>query len=339
MARREQLNAVAVELRRLKESGVNAVYLDDATEKLLEALQQAEPGEPGAERVPTAGEGETPAVRTEGATDQGASDPVAAPADKPAADLRTLMAEAENPARKREREARRSVDAPPAADAQPGIAPIPAPPEVGLPEGTKQERWNWLRERVLKCPVCREHVRPGKQIVFGIGNLDADVFFCGEAPGEEEEIQGEPFVGKAGQLLTKIIRAMGLKREDVYIGNIMNWRPETGQAFGNRPPQAQEMAFCLPYLRGQLEIVQPRVIVALGNTAVKGLIGDTGQSLGKLRGCWHAFEGTPLMITYHPSYLLRNNTNRTKRLVWEDMLAVMERTGLPISDRQREYFS
>jgi DNA polymerase len=208
-----------------------------------------------------------------------------------------------------------------------------------LPEGDKQTRWDWLRNHVLNCPVCKTHVKPEKQVVFGVGNLDADIFFCGEAPGADEEIEGEPFVGKAGQLLTKIIQAMGLKRSDVYIGNIMNWRPEMPTAVGNRPPTPDEMAVCLPYLKAQVEIVRPKVIVALGNTAVTGLLGqDSKRRLTDIRGTWMEFEGITLLPTYHPSYLLRYASPEIKRLVWEDMMNVMERVGLPISEKQRGFF-
>ena len=110
------------------------------------------------------------------------------------------------------------------------------PPVVTHPSGTKAEQWAWLKKKVLSCPNCLKHVPEGRKPVFGSGNLDADIFFCGEAPGAEEEEQGEVFVGRAGQLLTKIIEAMGLRRSDVYIGNIMNWRPETPNRIGNRPP-------------------------------------------------------------------------------------------------------
>ncbi len=218
-----------------------------------------------------------------------------------------------------------------------GIKPIPAPTPFTLPKGSKQERWSFLRDKVLNDSVCREHLHEGKQIVFGVGNLDADIFFCGEAPGADEETQGIPFVGKAGQLLTKIISAMGLSRDDVYIGNIMNWRPEVPK--GNRPPTIEEMNYCLPYLKAQIEIVQPKVIVALGMTAVKGLLGDDpSRKMGKIRGIWHNFNGTDLMITYHPSFLLQYASNQMKRLVWEDMMSVMERVGLEISEKQRGYF-
>jgi len=230
------------------------------------------------------------------------------------------------------------------APASSEFAPVPAePPVVSLPAGDKAVRWNALRELVRNHPVCRAHVRPGKQVVLGVGNLDAKIFFCGEAPGAEEEVQGEPFVGPAGQLLTRMIGGMGLKREDVYIGNIMNWRPELpasgGVQYGNRPPTPAEMNFCLPFLRAQLEIVQPAVIVALGATAAGGLLGaGTFKTLGEIRGRWHTFSNLPLMVTYHPSYILRNQSNRSKRMIWEDLLQVMERTGLPISPKQRNYY-
>jgi DNA polymerase len=132
---------------------------------------------------------------------------------------------------------------------------------------------------------------------------------------------------------------MGLSRERVYIGNIMNWRPEHDQPSGNRPPTPQEMDFCLPYLRAQIEVVQPKVLVALGNTAVSGLLGpDQSRRMGRIRGTWQEFAGIPLMPTYHPSYVLRYGNNKTKREIWEDMLKVMERAGLPISEKQRGFF-
>lgn len=212
-------------------------------------------------------------------------------------------------------------------------------PVVEIGEGSRQEQWERLRERVLSCPVCRAHLNPGKKIVFGVGDVDADIFFCGEAPGADEETQGEPFVGKAGELLNGMIRAMGLERKNVYIGNIMNWRPQTDSGYGNRPPTEEEMAFCLPYLRAQVAIVRPRVIVALGGTATKGLLGvETKGQMGRLRGTWQEFEEIPVMVTYHPSFLLHQGTVQKKRAVWEDLLAVMERLSMSISDKQRNFF-
>ncbi len=212
-------------------------------------------------------------------------------------------------------------------------------PTFTLPEGDKVKRWEALKEIVLNCPICQKNTRNGFKTVFGVGNLDADIFFCGEAPGGDEEEQGEPFVGKAGQLLNKMIKAMGLEREQVYIGNIMNWRPSLPTRVGNRPPTREEMDFCLPYLVGQIEIVKPKIIVALGATAAKGLLGyGSFRSLSEVKGVWHEFTNTPMIPTYHPSYLLRNDSKRDKRAAWEDLLKVMERCELPISDKQRGYF-
>ncbi|MBO6101827.1 MAG: uracil-DNA glycosylase, partial [Opitutales bacterium] len=219
------------------------------------------------------------------------------------------------------------------------VAAIPPPKPFSLPKGDKAARWSALREIVLNDPVCNEHLHKGKKVVFGVGSLDAEIFFCGEAPGADEETQGEPFVGKAGQLLTKIIAAMGLKREDVYIGNIMNWRPELPTRTGNRPPTPEEMAYCLPYLKAQIEIVKPKVVVALGMTAVNGLLGaDPKRKMAAIRGRWREFNGTDLMITYHPSFLLQYASPEKKRMVWEDMMMVMEKVGLEISEKQRNYF-
>ncbi|MDR1457916.1 MAG: uracil-DNA glycosylase [Puniceicoccales bacterium] len=211
---------------------------------------------------------------------------------------------------------------------------------ISLPDGNKSEQWLWLRNKVLTCPVCNENLNPGKKIVFGVGNLDADIFLCGEAPGADEEIAGEPFVGRAGQLLTKIITAMGLTRSDVYIGNIMNWRPKMPTEFGNRPPTKEEMQFCLPYLCAQLQIVKPKVILTLGTTALNGLLGhDSTRKMTDIRGKWLEFNGIKLMPTFHPSYVLRNNSTKTKRMIWEDFMKVMEFLDLPLSDKQRKFFT
>lgn len=222
-------------------------------------------------------------------------------------------------------------------ETQQEVTPIRATLE--LISGSKEEQWQWLKNRVLSDPVCLQHLYPGKKLVVGSGNLNADIFFCGEAPGADEEEQGEVFVGRAGQLLTKIINAMGLQRSDVYIGNIMNWRPETPNHIGNRPPTQEEMNYCLPFLKAQVDIVKPKVIVALGATAVSGLLGyDSQRKMRDCRGNWYTFNQIPLLVTYHPSYLLRNATNAVKRIVWEDLLQVMKFLKMPISDKQKTYF-
>jgi DNA polymerase len=238
----------------------------------------------------------------------------------------------------------------PAAEAEPApssalhaLEPPPVPAVV-LPQGDKRHRWDALKALVEADPHCKSKLRPGKKVVLGVGSLDASLMFVGEAPGAEEEIQGEPFVGPAGQLLTKMIAGMGLSRADVYIGNIMNWRPDIpgageGPQTGNRPPTEAEMAHCMPYLRAQVDIVDPEILVALGSSAAKALLGYRAfGALGEVRGRWSEFGGRPLMVTYHPSYILRNPTNKNKRLIWEDLLKVMERAKIPATEKQRAHY-
>jgi len=230
---------------------------------------------------------------------------------------------------------------------QPTIAKPPAPkPQTPEPRAetlalSSLERiatFAALRERALACVKCPNLASSRKNVVFGVGSIDAQLMFVGEAPGADEDESGEPFVGAAGQLLTKIILATGLSRADVYIANILKCRPDTpGETAGNRKPTPAEMATCIPYLHEQIDLIRPKVIVALGATAVEGLLGKT-VGITKLRGNWQTYRGTPLMPTYHPAYLLRNQSLGIKREVWEDMLAAMEKLGLPISEKQRNFF-
>jgi len=202
----------------------------------------------------------------------------------------------------------------------------------------KSAAFTALRERVMVCVKCEHLASSRKNVVFGVGNIDAQLMFVGEAPGADEDAQGEPFVGRAGELLTKIIQAMGLQRGDVYIANILKCRPNTpGQSSGNRKPTPDEMATCIPYLHEQIDLIRPRVLVALGATAIEGLLGKT-MGIMKMRGNWKTYRGTPLMPTFHPAYLLRNQAMSEKRKVWEDMLAVMGKLEMPTSDKQRNYF-
>ena len=204
-----------------------------------------------------------------------------------------------------------------------------------MPRGAQLDA---LRETVSACRKCENLAASRTQTVFGSGNPQADLMFVGEAPGVEEDRQGEPFVGRAGELLTKIIHAMGLTRDDIYIANVLKCRPDTAPgASGNRPPEPLEMQRCLPYLREQIAIIQPRILVALGKTAMAGLTGRD-EAMGAMRGRWFTFENIPLLATYHPSYLLRNDSNAEKRKVWEDMLLVMEKLGMPVSEKQRGFF-
>ncbi len=196
-----------------------------------------------------------------------------------------------------------------------------------------------LRAAAINCRECDHLVSSRTQVVFGVGNPEADLMFIGEAPGADEDRLGEPFVGAAGELLTKIIKAMGFTREDVYIANVLKCRPDLpAGSRGNRKPTSEEMATCFPWVAEQIRLVRPRVIVALGATASEGLLGET-KPMRELRGQWLEYEEIPVMITFHPAYLLHNKSNAEKRKVWEDLLLVLERLGSPISEKQRRFFT
>ena len=216
--------------------------------------------------------------------------------------------------------------------------PIAVAPVARIATSDKAALLAPIQARVAVCVRCPHLAATRTQTVFGVGNPDAELMFIGEAPGADEDARGEPFVGRAGQLLTKIIETMGFSRADVYIANVLKCRPDMPRgSSGNRPPTPVEMQTCLPYLAEQIGIVQPKVLVALGATAVEGLLGTRG-TMREMRGKWHSHQETPLMITYHPSYLLRNQSPSEKRKVWEDMLQVLERIGRPITEKQRNYF-
>lgn len=217
---------------------------------------------------------------------------------------------------------------------------IPVQSEHSLSEEEKADALAHLRERAEACMKCSNLARSRKNVVFGVGSVKADLMFVGEAPGMDEDAAGEPFVGKAGQLLTRIIETMGLNREVVYIGNVLKCRPDTpGRRYGNRKPTPEEMVTCRPYLMEQIRIIRPKVLVALGATAVEGLMGISSVAITRYRGEFKDFGGIPLMPTYHPAYVLRNQSHRIKRQIWEDMLQVMTRLGMEISDKQQGYFS
>jgi uracil-DNA glycosylase len=216
--------------------------------------------------------------------------------------------------------------------------PILNEPVLEVSGSTKAEQLRHLAERASVCVKCPHLAARRHTVVFGVGSPDAKLMFIGEAPGEDEDLKGEPFVGRAGQLLTKMVVAMGLTREQIYIANIVKCRPDMPPgASGNRKPTKQEMETCVPYLRAQIEVIKPTAMVALGATAVEGLLGPVG-TIGSLRGKFLEYRNTPLMPTYHPSYLLRNQSTVEKRKVWEDLLKVMERLELPISEKQRGFF-
>jgi DNA polymerase len=176
-----------------------------------------------------------------------------------------------------------------------------------------------IREEIGDCTRCRLH-KGRTNLVFGVGNVNADLMFVGEGPGADEDAQGEPFVGRAGQLLNNMISAMGLKREDVYIANVVKCRPP-----GNRTPEKDECDTCSPFLMQQIDVIRPRVIVALGAVAAKNLLA-MNDSMANLRGRWYDFRDSKLLVTYHPAYLLRDP--RQKKEAWKDLQMVMKYLGL-----------
>jgi uracil-DNA glycosylase len=179
--------------------------------------------------------------------------------------------------------------------------------------------WETLQSTVHDCTACRL-AGTRTNVVFGTGNPNADLMFIGEAPGRDEDLKGEPFVGRAGQLLTDIIKAMKLSRDDVYIANVIKCRPPE-----NRNPEADELDACRPFLRQQVAMIQPKVIVTLGRFGLQSLT-EKAYAISSVRGEWLEYEGIRLMPTYHPAYLLRNPA--AKKDVWNDMKKVMTELGL-----------
>ena len=216
-------------------------------------------------------------------------------------------------------------------------APVRIADQERRPEPATVQLFEELRAKVLACTKCPNLVAFRHTVVFGVGNPDAELMFVGEAPGADEDLRGEPFVGRAGELLTKIIQTMGYERSDVYIANVLKCRPDIPPGAPNRQPTPTEMETCLPYLRQQIDLIKPKIMVALGATAMQGLFAKV-EPMSQMRGRWHLFGSIPVMATFHPSYLLRNQALSLKRKVWEDMLQVLERLGRGISERQKSYF-
>lgn len=239
-----------------------------------------------------------------------------------------------------------------AGGAESSPAPVQAPRKT-VSDGERTEEWareqlNGIFREVKSCELCRSLGTLRDTIVFATGNPLADIMFVGEAPGAEEEKQRKPFVGPAGQKLTQIIGAMGLSRDDVYISNIVKFRPKKGdgrfQGSSNRKPDHTEMESCIRFIRSEIEVVQPKVIIALGATAAEGLL-ERGGTISGLRGQVHEFSGVPVIVTYHPSFLLRQESEpdqvkakAMKRKVWEDMLKAMDLLGMPVTEKQRGFF-
>jgi DNA polymerase len=256
-----------------------------------------------------------------------------------------LPAAAPTPPPEKEPEARRASEGkgrqPPPPVARPEAAPAivaPSPVQTALftaaaaadrlPSDAEQRRHalTLLAQQVATCTRCPQLASTRTQTVFGVGPIDPELCFVGEAPGADEDRLGEPFVGVAGQLLTRIIVAMGLKREEVFICNILRCRPP-----GNRTPLPDEAEHCREWLEKTLEMVRPRFICALGNTPARDLLGIVEPRITRLRGRFFDYRGIPVMLTFHPSYLLRNPA--AKKDVWDDMKTLLARMGRPIPGR------
>jgi DNA polymerase len=211
------------------------------------------------------------------------------------------------------------------ATAEEPLARLPEPDKNGKSSNNKKKSdpilaLQQIRHEIGDCTRCKLHAQGRKQIVFGVGNPEAELMFVGEAPGADEDQQGEPFVGRAGQLLNKMIEAMGLKREQVYIANVVKCRPP-----GNRTPERDEIETCSPFLMSQIDTIKPKAVVALGAVSAKCLLAISAP-MSELRGQTYDFRGSKLFVTYHPAFLLRDP--RQKAEAWKDLQRVMKYLGL-----------
>ncbi|MEY3548083.1 MAG: hypothetical protein RLZZ552_450 [Verrucomicrobiota bacterium] len=299
----EALDILLEELKRQKAAGVRRVSITADSLAALKALAgtPAAPAPAPAKAAPAASP-----VRP-------AATPVTAP-------VRPVAAAAPKPA----------VAAP--------AAPIPDAPIFTLAAGTKAERMQALRQLVEACAETKKHLVAPQRPLLGHGSLDAKVVFVGEAPTLGEMEAGQAFAGESGELLQKILGAAAINPADCYFAPVMVWRPEPPTLYGKRPPTARELAFNLPYLRAQIDVIAPRVVVALGAQAFEALHGRT-PTITQARGRWFDLGGVPLLATFHPNYLLHSPSASAKRTVWEDFLLLMEKLGLPISEKQRGFFA
>ena len=229
-----------------------------------------------------------------------------------------------------------------AAGEEPVEAPSPVvvPPKEAVVSGdSKSAKLQGLREQAERWAPALSLGTLRDKMVFSTGNPDAEIMLVGEAPGYNEEKDGEPFVGPAGQKLNDILKAMGVKREDVYISYLVKFRPAMPkQTTNNRKASSEEMAACLPLFMAEFSVVQPKIIIVLGGGTAECLLGLEGHVTG-MREKWHDLSGIPVRVTYHPSHLLQTGgSNEVKRALWEDMLAAMEKLGMPISEKQKGYF-
>ena len=294
----EALDILLEELKRQKAAGVRRVSITADSLTALKALA----GTPAAQAAPTPAK---PSAAPAPASIRPAVTPVAA-APKPAVVV--------------------------------SAAPIPDAPIFTLAAGTKAERLQALRQLIDACAETKKHLSAPQRPLLGHGSLDAKVVFVGEAPTIVEMEAGQAFAGESGELLQKILSAAAINPTDCYFVPVMVWRPEPPTQYGKRPPTAREIAFNLPYLRAQIDVVAPRAVVALGAQAFEALHGRT-PSITQARGQWFDLGGVPLLPTFHPNYLLHTPSASAKRTVWEDFLLLMEKLGLPISEKQRGFFA
>ena len=300
----EALDILLEELKRQKSLGVRRVSVSDASLAALKAMVGP--------AIPAASASVSPVARPAPAASV-VSSPSVAPV-RPAAPV--------------------SAPKPAAAAVTP---PIPEAPVFALPAGTKAERLQALRDLVDACAETKKHLVAPQRPLLGHGSLDARIVFVGEAPTIVEMEAGRAFAGESGELLQKILSAAAIKTDDCYFAPVMVWRPEPPTQYGKRPPTARELAFNLPYLRAQIDIVGPRVVVALGAHAFEALHGRS-PTITQARGQWFELGGLPMLATFHPNYLLHTPSASAKRTVWEDFLLLMEKLGLPVSDKQRGFF-
>lgn len=306
----EALDILLEELKRQKAAGVRRVSITADSLAALKALA-------GTPAAPATAPAPAPA---KAAPVPAPARPAAAPSTAPVRPVTPVAAAAPKPA----------VAAP--------TAPIPDAPIFTLAAGTKAERMQALRQLVEACAETKKHLVAPQRPLLGHGSLDAKVVFVGEAPTIGEMEAGQAFAGESGELLQKILSAAAINQADCYFAPVMVWRPEPPTQYGKRPPTARELAFNLPYLRAQIDVISPRVVVALGAQAFEALHGRT-PTITQARGQWFDLGGVPLLATFHPNYLLHSPSASAKRTVWEDFLLLMEKLGLPISEKQRGFFA
>ena len=306
----EALDILLEELKRQKAAGIRRVSVTADSLAALKALA-------GTPAAPASSPAPAPA---KAAPVSAPVRPAAAPTSAPARPVTPVAAAAPKPA----------VVAP--------TTPIPDAPIFTLAAGTKAERMQALRQLIDACAETRKHLVSPQRPLLGHGSLEAKVVFVGEAPTIGEMEAGQAFAGESGELLQKILAAAAINPADCYFAPVMVWRPEPPTQYGKRPPTARELAFNLPYLRAQIDVISPRVVVALGAQAFEALHGRT-PTITQARGKWFDLGGVPLLATFHPNYLLHSPSASAKRTVWEDFLLLMEKLGLPISEKQRGFFA